>query len=173
MKLPKDCKIELVASTDATRYVLCNPYLQGDKLIATNGKSLVMLPVERDSEDSDGPINSEAFKLSRKTVSGIKESKITANGELKVATKEGQITMPRKDLNGAKFPDWLRIIPKEDRGGVKIALNAELLYELAQALGNNEVVLEIHDDSSPIAVKAHPSKAVAGSVGVLMPVRLK
>ena len=173
MKLPKHCKIELVASTDATRYVLCNPYLQGDKLIATNGRSLVMLPVEREPEDTDGAVNVEAFKLSRKVLSGIKDSQIIANGQLKVATKEGQMTIPRKDLKGGTFPNWEKVIPNENRGGYKICLSAELLYDLAQALGGNEVVLEILDETSPIVVKGHSDHAIAGSIGVLMPVRIK
>jgi len=173
MKISKTCKVELIASKDATRYILNNPYLQGDKLIATNGKSLVMIPVERDSEDSDGPINVEAFKLSRKVLSAIKDSQIIANGQLKVATKEGQMTMPRRDLNGGTFPNWERVIPNENRGGKKICLNAELLYDLAQALGGNEVVLEILDETSPIVVKGHSDHAIPGSIGVLMPVKMK
>ena len=173
MKISKACKVELIASTDATRYVLNNPYLQGNKLIATNGKSLVMIPVERDSEDTDGPINVEAFKLSRKVLSGIKDSQIIANGQLKVATKEGQMTMPRKDLKGGTFPNWEKVVPNKNRGGYKICLNAELLFDLAQALGGNEVVLEILDDSSPIVVKAHPDHAVPESLGVLMPIKMK
>jgi hypothetical protein len=173
MKISKTCKVELIASKDSYRPSLCNPYLQGGKLIATNGKSLVMIPVERDSQDTDGPVNIEAFKLSRKTLSNIKESQIVANGELKIATKEGQMTMPRTDLKGSTFPNWEQVIPKANRGGKKICLNAELLYDLAQALGNNEVILEILDDVSPIVVKAHPDHAIPESLGVLMPIKMK
>ena len=173
MKISKTCKVELIASTDATRYVLNNPYLQGNKLITTNGKSLVMIPVERDSEDTDGPINVEAFKLSRKVLSGVKDSQIIANGQLKVSTKEGQMTMPRKDLKGGTFPNWEKVIPNENRGGKKICLDAALLYDLAQALGNNLVVLEILDETSGIVVKARSDNAISGSIGVLMPVRIK
>jgi len=173
MKISKSCKVELIASKDVTRYVLSNPYLQGNKLIATNGKSLVMIPVERDSEDSDGPIDVEAFKLSRKVLSVIKDSQIIANGQLKITTKQGQMTMPRTDLNGGTFPNWQRVVPDENRGGKKICLNAELLYDLAQALGGNEVVLEILDDVSPIVVKGHSDHAIPGSIGVLMPIKTK
>jgi DNA polymerase III sliding clamp (beta) subunit (PCNA family) len=173
MKISKKCKVELIASKDNTRYVINNPYLQGDKLIATNGKSLVVLPVERDSEDTDGPINVEAFKLSRKVLSCIKDSQIIANGELKISTKEGQMTIPRRDLTGGNFPNWKQVIPNENRGGYKIGLNAEMLYDLAQSLGGNEVILEVFDEVSPIIVKAHPNHAISGSLGVLMPVKIK
>ena len=89
MKISKNCKIELVASKDSTRLALINPYLQGSKLIASDGHRLVAIPVEREEGDSDGPMDCSAFKLSRKTSSGEKLSKISANGCLKVHTKDG------------------------------------------------------------------------------------
>jgi len=173
MKIKKECKIELIASRDETRHVLCNPYLQGSKLIATDGQRLVAIPVELEEGDSDGPIDCSAFKLSRKTSSGEKLSKISANGCLKVQTKDGEITMPRKDFNGYSFPQWQKVLPNPDRGGIKIGLNAKFLYEIAQALGGDRVVIEILDATSPIVVKGSNENYIEGSIGVLMPVRIK
>ena len=173
MKIKKECKIELIASRDETRHVLCNPYLEGSKLIATDGQRLVMIPVEREEGDSDGPIDCSAFKLSRKTLSGEKFSKISANGCLKVQTKDGEITMPRKNLDGYSFPQWQKVLPNPDRGGIKIGLNAKFLYEIAQALGGDRVVIEILDANSPIVVKGSNENYIEGSIGVLMPVRIK
>ena len=171
MKINKNCKIELVASKDKTRHALINPYLQGSKLIATDGKKLVAIPVEREDGDSDGPIDCSAFKLSRKTSSEF--SKISANGCLKVQTKDGEITMPRKNLDGYSFPQWQKVLPNPDRGGIKIGLNAKFLYEIAQALGGDRVVIEILDADSPIIVKGSDDHYIEGSIGVLMPVRIK
>ena len=173
MKIKKECKIELIASRDETRHVLCNPYLQGSKLIATDGQRLVAIPVELEEGDSDGPIDCSAFKLSRKTSSGEKLSKISANGCLKVETKDGEITMPRKNLDGYSFPQWQKVLPNPDRGGIKIGLNAKFLYEIAQALGSDRVVIEILDATSPIIVKGSHENYIEGSIGVLMPVRIK
>ena len=173
MKIKKECKIELIASRDETRHVLCNPYLQGSKLIATDGQRLVAIPVELEEGDSDGPIDCSAFKLSRKTSSGEKFSKISANGCLKVETKDGEITMPRKNLEGYSFPQWQKVLPNPDRGGIKIGLNAKFLYEIAQALGGDRVVIEILDATSPIVVKGSNENYIEGSIGVLMPVRIK
>ena len=173
MKINKNCKIETIASSDETRHVLCNPYLEGSKLIATDGQRLVMIPVEREEGDSDGPIDCSAFKLSRKTLSGEKLSKISANGCLKVQTKDGEITMPRKNLEGYSFPQWQKVLPNPDRGGIKIGLNAKFLYEIAQALGGDRVVIEILDANSPIVVKGSNENYIEGSIGVLMPVRIK
>ena len=172
MKINKNCKIELVASSDETRHVLCNPYLQGSNLIATDGQRLVAIPVEREDGDSDGPIDSSAFKLARKTSSSEKFSKISANGCLKVQTKDGEITMQRsfKDIN---FPNWQKVLPGTDRGGIKIAFNAEYLYEMAEALGTKTVTIEILDANSPIIVKGSNENYIEGSIGVLMPVRIK
>ena len=173
MKIKKECKIELIASRDETRHVLCNPYLQGSKLIATDGQRLVAIPVELEEGDSDGPIDCSAFKLSRKTSSGEKLSKISANGCLKVQTKDGEITMPRKNLNGYSFPQWQKVLPNPDRGGIKIGLNAKFLYEIAQALGGDRVVIEILNATSPIVVKGSHENYIEESIGVLMPVRIK
>ena len=170
MKIKKECKIELVASKDSTRFALNNPYLQGSNLIATDGHRLVAIPVEREDGDSDGPIDCSAFKLSRKTSSEF--SKISANGCLKVQTKDGEITMQRnfKEIN---FPNWQKVLPNSDRGGIKIAFNAEYLYQMAEALGTKTVTIEILDSNSPIIVKGSNENYIEGSIGVLMPVRIK
>ena len=172
MKIKKECKIELVASKDSTRLALNNPYLQGSNLIATDGHRLVAIPVELEEGDSDGPIDCSAFKLARKTSSSEKFSKINANGSLKVQTKDGEIIMQRsfKDIN---FPAWQKVLPNSDRGGIKIAFNAEYLYEMAEALGTKTVTLEILDSNSPIIVKGSNENYIEGSVGVLMPVKIK
>ncbi len=169
MKINKNCKIELVASKDKTRLALINPYLQGSKLIATDGHKLVAIPVEREEGDSDGPIDCLAFKLARKTSSEF--SKISANGCLKVQTKDGEITMQRssKEIN---FPQWQKILPNTDRRGIKIGLNAEYLYQMAEALGTKKVTIEILDADSPIIVKGANENYIEGSIGVLMPVRI-
>ena len=65
MKISKDCKIELVASKDATRFALVNPYLDGNQLVATDGKRLVAIPVELDVHDTNGPVECEVLKQSR------------------------------------------------------------------------------------------------------------
>ena len=173
MKIKKECKIEMVASKDSTRLALNNPYLQGSNLIATDGHRLVAIPVEREDGDSDGPIDSSAFKLARKTSSSEKFSKISANGCLKVQTKDGEITMQRKNLDGYSFPQWQKVLPNPDRGGIKIAFNAEYLYEMAEALGTKTVTIEILDANSPIVVKGSNENYIEGSIGVLMPVKIK
>jgi hypothetical protein len=172
MKLNKNCKIELVASKESTRLALINPYLQGSNLIATDGRKLVAIPVELEDGDSDGPVDCSAFKLARKTVSGEKFSKISANGCLKVQTKDGEITMQRS-FKETTFPAWEKVLPDPDRGGIKIGLNAKFLYEMAQALGGDCVVIEILDATSPIVVKGSNENYIEGSIGVLMPVRIK
>ena len=56
-------------------------------------------------------------------------------------------------------------------GSVKISINAELLYRLAEALGSDALILELLP-SQPLA----PVRVtIAGSenVGVIMPIRVK
>ena len=52
-------------------------------------------------------------------------------------------------------------------------LNAKFLYEIAQALGGDRVVIEILDATSPIVVKGSHENYIEESIGVLMPVRIK
>ena len=75
-----------------------------------------------------------------------------------------------KDIN---FPNWQKVLPAIDRGGIKISFNAEYLYEIAEALGTKTVTIEVLDATSPIVVKGSNENYIEGSIGVLMPVRIK
>ena len=170
MKIHKNNKIELVASTDATRHILCNPYLDGTTLVATDGRRLVAIPVELGENDCDGYISKQALKDSRKIKKDIVD--ITANGSLKFTTKDGEVTLQRPEKEN--YPDWKRAIPNfEGKPVVKACFNAKFLYEMAQALGstNDSVEITFTDVTSPIMVKANMT-ATPNAYGVLMPVKV-
>lgn len=174
MKLPKNCLVEKVASQDLTRPTIGAPYLDIDDqrtahVISTNGAALVSIPVAIDVEDCSGYLPASALKEARKLEKKSELVNISCNGSAKVINGA---TYPRGE---GQFPNWRQIMPKED-GKTVLALNARLLYELAQALGTEGVVLTF-DADKPIAVRAAATRDVKpaslGARGVLMPIHLK
>jgi len=174
MKLPNNCKIEAVASKDTYRIQTSAAYLQGDKLIATNGRAIVVLPVEREEHDTDGYIPAKALAAARK-LAKRDMAHLAANGC--ITLKDGS-TMPRDNLGGAVFPNWQQCVPKEPEQShpVRIGFNVKLLAEIAAAMGTETVCIRIQDEKSPIMVyptgATRMNEASPNAVGVLMPVRL-
>ena len=168
MQYNKNCKIELIASKDATRTVLCNPYLDGNNLVATDGRKLVCLPVQRDEHDTDGPISIEALKLSKKRFD--ENATIYANGSYRVLTKTGIVQLER--IPSVNYPNYKQILTniKKDEYKTKVCFNAKFLFEIAQSLGTENVIIEIKDNLSPIVVTSNCLKTPEGAIAVLMPV---
>ena len=175
MKTHKECKIELVASSDASRYAISEPYLDGDTLVSTNGIALVALKVERGEGDKDGYVTADVLKAARRlTTKSLPEVSIVANGNYTLA--DGSV-LPRK--HEGNFPNWRQVMPRtegESKPRHVIGLNAKLLWEMAQAMGAEELRLEILDGTSAVIVKpAYAKKTCAapeGTIGALMPVKL-
>ena len=174
MKLPKNCLVEKVASQDSTRPAIGAPYLDIDEtraahIIATNGAALVKVPVEIDGEDCAGYVPAVALKEGRKLAKRSEAINLSCNGSAKLLNGA---TYPRGE---GQFPNWRQVWPKEE-GKTVLALDARLLYELAQALGTEGVVLTFNP-GEPITVRATATKGVQpASVearGVIMPIRIK
>ena len=177
MKLNKKCKIESIASKDATRLVLTAPYLEvkdgKGNIIATNGKGLVVIPVEVSESDVSGHIPLTALKESRK---GKVTEPILECSEKAVLLQDG--TSFQRDYIG-NFPIWRDVMPDPDRKTLKIALNAEMLHSIASAMGTSGVVLEFDADNFSFAsVKVTPAStgnehpACLDAFGVIMPIRI-
>ena len=175
MKIGKLHKIELAASKDQTRAAIVNPYLDrgpdGDKVIATNGRILAVLPVECDEKDVSGYVPRECLKDAR-TAGGV-----VLNG---VAEIYGGASYPRDaEWN---FPNWRQVMPdytKEQT--VRLAIDAALLKALADAIGAERVCLEFPIESesqtvtSVIAVKPYDGPGCQPenpAHGVIMPCRV-
>jgi hypothetical protein len=174
MKLPKNCLVEKVASQDATRPAITLPYLDIDTdrkahLIATNGAAMVKLPVEIAPEDAAGYVPTLALKEGRKLTKRTDSIDLVCNGSAKLLNGA---TYPRE--SPYTFPNWRAVWPKEE-GKITLALDAALLYELAQAMGTEGVVLSFNPDG-PIAVRGTATKDVRPASpearGVLMPIRI-
>jgi hypothetical protein len=165
MKIHKSQKIELIAA-DTIRPAIAHPFLEGDKLIATDGRRLVVLPVEREEGDSDGRVTEAALKAARKLTRKNESAQIKANGSF-VFTAGSTLPRPNEDECG-RFPNWRQLIPAEGQHPHFVTVNAKFLWEIAQALGADSIKIAIKDELSPVLVT---SAQAPGAIAVLAPVR--
>lgn len=180
MKLPKVCKIEAVASTDASRPVLHSPYLEvadgHGTLVATNGFALVALPVEVTEHDVSGWVSIPALVAARKFAKRSDTAEVSCNV---ACTGWDGVSYPRPHATPAnapadhipsRFPNWRQVVPDKDRQTLlRVSLNPALLMDIAQALGAGEgVTLEFVDELDSIRVTGCGGKA---GFGILMPMR--
>lgn len=174
MKLPKDCLLEKICSKDATRTTLAAPYLDIDadrfaNVISTNGAAMAKVPVAIDPLDVAGYVPVAALKEARKLAKRDNEATLALNG---TAQTSNGATFPRE--SNATFPNWRQVWPKAE-GKTEVAFDARLLYDLAQAMGTEGVILTF-DAGAPIAVRPTSTKgctpASLGARGVIMPVRI-
>jgi hypothetical protein len=189
-------KLEAVCSKDKTRPALTEPYLRVDPkdkgrgvVAATNSYALVALPVEFDDDEqpTDGFLPLTALKA--KTQVGPR-----VRGDEVLIVDDGTV---HKRPDYGQFPNWEQLMPDhEDLSDFKIGFSAKLLWELAQAMGTDGVVLEFNTAPGTPAmdkdgnawrapanirsIRVWPlgrrvgttSSIVDGPLGILMPIRL-
>lgn len=167
MKINKKCKIELIASKDETRSAINDPYLDGNLLVATDGRKMVVLTVELEEGDTDGYISKEALIQARKLAIKNNPSIISAKQEsLRLAN--GTILQRKSDT---QFPKWKQVIPEKNDNRKEISFNAKFLWEMAQSMGAENVKISILDEKSPLII--YPllfDNPGSKDYGVLMPV---
>lgn len=181
MKIKKSYKLEEACSTDASRFAICEPWIEqgsftklvpgiGPRAIATDGRILAVVPCELQHEDKGNRIAIKALKESRKAggseaehafVGLEKEHSVVAGGAQYPVT---QYAPPR----------MAGIIPSEHRAPAtaKIRLDASLLLRLAKALGsqNDRVLLEISGELDVVIVRPMGENCDE-AFGLIMPVR--
>lgn len=168
MKYETSLKIEKVcAAKNAHRDNSIDAHLdaKSSKLVATNGVSMVVLPVKLEPGDVSGPVPIAAIAHARKHKAlGIK---------LNESAETAGLTVER--LDRGIFPDYKAILQGLSTDTYTVSVNAKQLYDLAQAIGHDIVRLDIpRDGLSALRVTANPGKGAQdfAAVGVLMPCRL-
>ena len=178
MKIPKNCKLEKVASKDQTRevlnYILIENKNDETHAVATDGRKLAVVPVvlcDEDQLDGEKFMLPKALTEARKQAKQAKESTIGLNGA--ALMPNGECYPVREDLN---FPNWRQVVPTGAKY-TKVCFNAKYLYELAQAIGapNDCVQLQIEIDKKtgeidtlgPLVIE----ESTTGGKGILMPMR--
>lgn len=133
---------------------------EGRRLLATDGHIAVVLPVQPDATDTSGPITLDCIKDARK-----QDYRMALNDAVVTLTNGAIHARPDAPLT-VKIDT---VIPAAD--GETIALDAELLYRLAQALVGKEqshVRLYIPADSFS-AIRVEPING--NGYGAIMPCR--
>lgn len=69
------------------------------------------------------------------------------------------------------FPAWEQIIPEVDTSATMVRIDAKLMLELAQALGSDEITLQITGEKDPIRVH-RCDDTERSDIGVIMPLAL-
>lgn len=175
MKIDKSSKLELCAAKVDARYAMKNLYLEtdgpnGPRLCATDGRTLAVVPVELEEGDEAGLVSVDALKIARQGA-GHGKARIECNKSLRAWGKRGPLTFERPsegNFPDIRAPDLLST--EEAPKGLKIRLNAKLLYNIAQAFGADEVELTIPTDKDkPVFVRGL-MQAIPDAVGLLMPI---
>ena len=158
MKLHSKYSPELVVSRDETRYSLTNPYLDAEKrmILATNGNSLVGVPVEVEDGEQVLPDGEKGRYLSthalqvthkEKPLYGLLDLDLVGDriGPLGLSLKMGvplEGKFPDVDAALTHFTERKMSDPIAEDGTATISFNARYLFRIAQALGGgDEVVL--------------------------------
>lgn len=175
MKLAKIHKLESAVSKDETRAAIMQPYIQGGRAIATDGKILASVPIKtEEGEEVEGKrIPLDALKAARKAT-----LKLIPDCHLQLGDKLCTLN------NGASYPvlypdvAWLpkvseivscKLTPEDAH--FSVTLDVSLLERLSQALGSEKVRLCFKDPKAPITVlPADPNNVDNAAFGLLMPI---
>lgn len=174
MKLP-ECRIEMATSTDSEQAVALTGVfydIKNKRFVATDGHMLAVVPHETEEADLGGLIPAEAMRDARKLAKKAKKRDIP----LAILQEADTITFSVEGLQSAtfdlvkgEFPNYEAIIPK-NIPKFTIALNAELLYKLAQAIQEESMIVHLHCGGPEDVIVVKPSSA-KDSIGLLMPCR--
>jgi DNA polymerase III sliding clamp (beta) subunit (PCNA family) len=167
MQIEKKYKIEKCASTDESRPSLQNIYISRRHAMSTNGRILAIVPVQVQEDDETGWLSPDALKHARRvSAKGLENIKIVLNGAQ--VLPDGTIMNRPK---GENPPHIFRLLKQaHSNREYRIGINAHYLIDLADALGNEELILEIGEAHSAILVK--PLHSAPGTVGLLMPIHI-
>lgn len=110
MLIPMSAKVEKVAAKEPGRYAMHAVQFERKSalgcpaLIATDGRALVVVPVEAEEHDTDGFVTREALdaarKVARKSRRGMPNARMIANGSVAIYDRESN-ALPERPANPA------------------------------------------------------------------------
>jgi len=176
MQFPTNSKLEVLINKNDHRSALVNAYIDTTEeqpfLVATNGHALVAMPVTAATEEQ-GYISPTALKAARKLAQKNDTAEIACNGQL--GLRDGTLLPRPSNEECGTFPAWRSVLPAGDRPALlRLGINAALLLQVAQALGQDAIILEIAADNGALApITVLPIVQTDTRRGVIMPVRVK
>lgn len=166
MRIKPECKIEKLVG-DETRPQLANAFLEIDEkragtLVATNGRALAAIHATVEDSDNSGFVSPIAIKEWRKQ-SKKSYVQLVANGSLKIL---GTSFERPTEENSGRYPNWRIVLPKsEEKEEYEITLNAALLLDIQEALGQESVTIKFYGKDKVMTIEG------INGIGALMPVR--
>jgi len=190
MKIDKHYKIEKAVCTDMTRAPLCQVGITSTHAIATDGITLVMIPIAfgppfESPQTVSTDVLAAARKATHKNECHVAIDKLERASTLR--DEEGQWALPNgvvmPNVSNGPFPFYgiKQIIDGLDRGEhhtTQIAIDVPKLLKICAALGTDTVVLRIRLDEkekttfSPIIVendKNERGRWLQEPMGIIMP----
>lgn len=168
MRFKSKYKPELICSRDVTRPVLHHPNLSVVKgkrcLTATDGKRLLVIPVMAEQSE-EGIVPKEALKLAREKRASKKQDMVSIGLNGKCELENGW-TIPRIVQEDLKYPNVEQVIPAPSAADQKVSFNAKFLWEIAQSLGIEHVVLTFQPGGAITVTSPHEE-----AYAILMPMR--
>ena len=166
MQLAKENKIEKALQKETgTRFQTEYAMLDGDNLVATNGRILAVVPVQTEDADTDGLVSKEALVQARKGIPKGGVTRIGCNSGLHLEAQGMTLQRPFQECSYS-FPNWKAIVPEEELTVRKVTLSASLLRKLADAMATDAVTLHLQDnDGTAILVTG-----TGDATGVIMPI---
>ncbi len=175
LKINPRCQLEKIVSkpgngrANIENIKLAKSERFGDVAVATNGRALVIAPVEISAgENDEGLISPEALKAARKNkpLEGI----LMVNGKLELPCSTAYPRPVEGGESGCGFyVKWEQVVPEPSSPvDFTVSLNPQLLLDLAQAIGcakDGCVTLEFRQGMNPFRVTQNRLKAV----GYMMP----
>ena len=167
------CEPEAAASKDTARPILCEPFLRGNHLYATDSYVLVRIPVKRDDNDTDGQVPRSALKAAR---TNRNFQHVLLEGDKAIALgKDGRYECSREqdgsDTWAIPFPSADALIPELNQLPVDVTLNVDNIVKVSKALGAKTLTFSLNPDSPLAPIRIEPRDHKDGRIGVVMPVR--
>ena len=190
MKIDKHYKIEKAVCADMTRAAICQVGITSTHAIATDGITLVMIPIyfgphSENPQTVSTEVLAAARKATHKNECHIAIDKLERDSTLR--DENGQWSLPNgvvmPNISNGPFPfnGIKQIVAGLDHGEhhtMQVALDVPKLLKICQALGTDTVVLRIRPDEkgkttfSPIIVendKGERGRWLEDPMGIIMP----
>lgn len=159
MKIPKSPRPESVTDKSGTRYALENPYFTGSELVATDGRAIVVVPVESEPGDLPGYVPSAALSAARR---GDKSIRLSDPDEVWLNDRGWK--RPK-----AVFPKWQQAIPEPPAEPFRVRFAVEVLRSILVGVGGEHVDLtfNLSDPHAAVLVEGREAR------GAVMPMRME
>jgi hypothetical protein len=167
MKIPKKAMIELITAND-DKSQISRPYLDlsnpsAPVAVACNGRTLAVVPVTLDEDDTAGYISDVALKHARKVTAGrYAELAIRKAG---TNTASDGTAFPSGYFDG--YPNWKSVVPS-GKPTVRLKINPEMLLRLAKALDAPDGVdVDIYEEHGNVIVRPRGISHLPGLFGCI------